>query len=61
MIISISHKKGTILREGDREAVFSNIAHWKSCPEYFVLFSHQKIIASNKTNMGFLSVPNLVP
>ena len=30
--------------------------------KYFVLFSHQKIIASNKQNIGFFkSVPNLVP
>ena len=23
-----------------REAIISNIAHWKSCPKYFVLLSH---------------------
>ena len=22
------------------ESIISNIAHWKSCPKYFVLFSH---------------------
>ena len=37
-----SHKKGAII---PREALISNIAHWKS----------------NKLNMSFLSVPNLVP
>ena len=31
--------------------------HWKSCPNYFVLFSKKKI-PSKKLNMGFLSVPN---
>ena len=55
-------KWGDYSREGDYsiEAIISNIAHWTSCPKYFVLFSHQKIITSNKLNMGFLSVPNLV-
>ena len=35
-------KRGRLFEEGDclREALFSNIAHWKSCPKYFVLFSH---------------------
>ena len=39
------------------------ISHWKSSPNYFVSLSHwiKKIITSNKLNMGFLSVPNLVP
>ena len=40
------------------------IVHWKSCLKYFILFSHQikKIkITSKKLNVGFLSVPNLVP
>ena len=58
-------KRGRLFEEGDclREALFSNIAHWKSCPKYFVLFSplNQKLITSNKINMGFLSVPTLVP
>ena len=51
-------------REGDysRKAIISYIIHWKSCPKHFVLFPHnQKIISSKKLNMGFLSVPNLVP
>ena len=32
-------KRGRLFEEGDclREALFSNIAHWKSCPKYFVL------------------------
>ena len=55
-------------RDYSREAIISNtsIAHWnsgglwKSCPKNFVIFSH-KIMTSNKLNMGFLSVPNLVP
>ena len=37
-------------------AIISNIAHWRSCPKYFVLL----LITSNKQNMGFFSVPNLV-
>ena len=45
------------IRRGDysREAVI-NIAHWKSCPQYFVLLiplNKKKIITSNKLNMGF--------
>ena len=36
------------------KAIISNIAHWKSCPNYFVLL--RKIIKSNELNMGFLSV-----
>ena len=53
--------EGRRLYEGSE--IISNIAHWKSCPKYFVLFSHwiKKIITSNKLNMGFLSVPNSVP
>ena len=37
-IISFFAQKG-----GDfsREAIISNITHWKSCPKYFVLFSHE--------------------
>ena len=41
-----SHKKGTIIRGkaiiwGRRLCqCISNIVHWKSCPKYFVLFSH---------------------
>ena len=30
-----SHKKEAIIRG---KAIISNIAHWKSCPKYFVLF-----------------------
>ena len=37
-----------------REAIISNIACWNPCP-------NKKILSSNKLNMGFLSVPNLVP
>ena len=48
--------------EGDysREAIISNVAHGKSCPKYFVLFSllNKKIITSNKLSMGFFNVPN---
>ena len=38
-----AQKRGDYLREGGylREAIISNIAHWKSCPNYFVLFSHE--------------------
>ena len=32
-----SHKKKTIIRG---KAIISNITCWKSCPTYFVLFSH---------------------
>ena len=32
-----SHKKGTIIQG---KAIISNITYWKSCPTYFVLFSH---------------------
>ena len=41
-IILFSHQKGAVSREGDssREAILSNIAHWKSCPIYFVLLFH---------------------
>ena len=37
-----AQKGGDYSREGDylREAIISNIAHWKSCPKYFVLFFH---------------------
>ena len=36
-----AQKGGNYSREGDylREAIISNIAHWKSCPKCFVLFS----------------------
>ena len=46
-----------------REAIISNVGQWKSCPKYifFVFTLNKKIITSNKLNMGFLSVPNLVP
>ena len=46
-----SHPKSprTTGNEAAREALISNIAHWKSNQE------------SNKLNMSFLSVPNLVP
>lgn len=35
-------KGGGYSREGDssREAILLNIAHWKSCPIYFVLLFH---------------------
>ena len=37
-------KEGDYLREGNnyysREAIISNIVHWKLCPKYFVIFSH---------------------
>ena len=36
------------------KAIISNVAHWKSCANYFVLL--RKIITSNELNMGFLSV-----
>ena len=32
-----SHRKGAIMRG---KAIISNIAHLKSCPQYFVLLSH---------------------
>ena len=54
---------GDYSREGNfsREAIISNIAHWKSFSKYFVLFSDWiKKITSTKLNMDFLSVPNLV-
>ena len=43
-----AQKRGDYSRDGDfstegdysRKAIISNIAHWKSCPKYFVLF-HQ--------------------
>ena len=37
-----AQKGGNYSREGDylREKIISNIAHWKSCPKYFVLFFH---------------------
>ena len=39
-----------------REAIISNIAHWKSCPNFsFVIQLNQTM------NMGSLSVLNLVP
>ena len=40
--------------------IISNIAHWRSCPRYFVILLNRQLITSNKQNMGFLSVPNLV-
>ena len=46
-----------------REAIISNIAHWKSCTKIFcfiIPLNSKKIIISNKLNMGFLSVPNLI-
>ena len=51
-----AHKGGDYSRESYylREAIISNIAHWKSCPNYFVLL--RKIITSNELTMGFLSV-----
>ena len=55
---------GDYSRDGNfsREAIISNIAHWKSFSKYFVLFSDWiKKITSTKLNMDFLSVPNLVP
>ena len=57
-IISFFAPKG-----GDysREAIISDIVHWKSCPKYFVLPLNKKIITSKKPNMGFSSLPNLVP
>ena len=35
-------KESDYLWEGDysREAIISNISHWKFCPEYFVVFSN---------------------
>ena len=47
-----------------REAIISNITHWKSCPKFLGFFSlplNKKLITSNKLNMGFFSVPDLVP
>ena len=55
---------GDYSRDGNfsKEAIISNIAHWKSFSKYFVLFSDWiKKITSTKLNMDFLSVPNLVP
>ena len=49
----LSHKSGGIFKG---KAIISNIVHWKSYPVYFV---NQKMITSNKLNMGFLSVPNV--
>ena len=51
--------------DNSREAIISNIAHWKSCLKYYIIFFiifplNQKIITPDKLNMGFLSVPNLV-
>ena len=46
-----------------REAIISNIAHWKSCTKilcFIIPLNSKKIIISNKLNMGFLSVPNLI-
>ena len=46
-----------------RDAIISNIAHWKSCTKIFcfiIPLNSKKIIISNKLNMGFLSVPNLI-
>ena len=55
---------GDYSMEGDysREEIISNIVHWKSCPKYFVLLSHEikKRITSNKLNMGFLSITSFV-
>ena len=53
-------------RDGDysREAIISNITHWKSRPKFLFFFSlplNKKLMTSNKLNMGFFSVPNLVP
>ena len=59
-------KRGDYLREGDysREPIISNNAYWKSCPKewyvFLLLLFSKKIITSNKRNMGFSSVPNLV-
>ena len=41
MIIFVM-QKGAIVRGKAiiREAIISNIAHWKSCPKYFVLLYH---------------------
>ena len=57
-VISYFAQKG-----GDysRKAIISNIAYRKSCPKDVVFFIFKKIITLNKLNMGFLSVPNLVP
>ena len=51
------------LREGDysREVIISNIAHWKLCLKYLFYFPiKSKNNQSNKLNMGFLILPNLV-
>ena len=47
-----AHKGDDYSREGYylREAVISNIAHWKSCPNYFVLL--RKISTSKWTEHG---------
>ena len=39
---SFAPKEGDYSMEGDysREAIISNIVHWKSCPKYFVLLFH---------------------
>ena len=36
-LLFFSHKKGPFVRG---KAIILNIAHWKSCPKYLVLFSH---------------------
>ena len=46
-----------------REAIISNITHWNSCTKIFcfiIPLNSKKNIISNKLNMGFLSVPNLI-
>ena len=60
-------KRGRLFKGSDnsREAIISNIAHWKSCLKYYIILFiifplNQKIITPDKLNMGFLSVPNLV-
>ena len=57
-LFPFSRKKGAIIRG---KAIISNIAYWKSCPKDVLFFIFKKIITSNKLNMGFSSVPNLVP
>ena len=42
-IILFSNQKGAVIQgkvHSSREAILSNIAHWKSCPIYFVLLFH---------------------
>ena len=71
--ISLNNSRGLLLlfshnysREGNyfREAIILNIAHWKSSTKIifcFIFPLNQQMITSNKLNMAFFSVPELVP